>query len=241
MKQIFKTEMKRAMSGKGMVLSMLIGTVLGIAHVIREIIPAYRANLTNFYNEFPILSPHSAAETWMAGSPSNLEGFIFFLILPILASLPFGTSYFEDCKEGVIKNIYMRTKREDYLKAKYAAAFLSGGIAVLVPLIFNLMCSLVLLPNLAPLSTMGDNILTPLMLFYKIFFPLFFPLFVLSPGNALNKLFHPVRAGPLHFLGDVPIHIQGKGGGMVSQVALHRLNIVPGPERIHGIGVPEVM
>lgn len=48
MKQIFKTEMKRAMSGKGMVLSMLIGTVLGIAHVIREIIPAYRANLTNF-------------------------------------------------------------------------------------------------------------------------------------------------------------------------------------------------
>ena len=37
MKQIFKTEMKRAMSGKGMVLSMLIGTVLGIAHVIREI------------------------------------------------------------------------------------------------------------------------------------------------------------------------------------------------------------
>lgn len=170
MKQIFKTEMKRAMSGKGMVLSMLIGTVLGIAHVIREIIPAYRANLTNFYNEFPILSPHSAAETWMAGSPSNLEGFIFFLILPILASLPFGTSYFEDCKEGVIKNIYMRTKREDYLKAKYAAAFLSGGIAVLVPLIFNLMCSLVLLPNLAPLSTMGDNILTPLMLFYKIFF-----------------------------------------------------------------------
>ena len=75
MKQIFKTEMKRAMSGKGMVLSMLIGTVLGIAHVIREIIPAYRANLTNFYNELTlILSPHSAVETWMAGSPSNLEG-----------------------------------------------------------------------------------------------------------------------------------------------------------------------
>lgn len=96
MKQIFKTEMKRAMRGNGMALSILIGILLGTAHVIQEIIPAYRANLTNFYNEFPILSPHSAVETWMAGSPSNLEGFIFFLILPILASLPFGTSYFED-------------------------------------------------------------------------------------------------------------------------------------------------
>ena len=102
MKQIFKTEMKRAMSGKGMVLSMLIGTVLGIAHVIREIIPAYRANLTNFYNEFPILSPHSAVETWMAGSPSNLEGFIFFLILPILASLP----------KGIIKKVPKRSNKK---------------------------------------------------------------------------------------------------------------------------------
>ena len=65
--------------------------------------------------------------------------------------------------------------------AKYVVAFLSGGIAVLVPLIFNLMCSLVLLPNLAPLSTMGENILTPLMLFYKIFFthPMIYTMFFL--------------------------------------------------------------
>mgnify|MGYP000488392714 CR=1 FL=1 len=48
-----------------MALSILIGILLGTAHVIQEIIPAYRANLTNFYNEFPILSPHSAVETWM--------------------------------------------------------------------------------------------------------------------------------------------------------------------------------
>ena len=62
MKQIFKTEMKRAMRGNGMALSILIGILLGTAHVIQEIIPAYRANLTNFYNEFPILSPHSAVQ-----------------------------------------------------------------------------------------------------------------------------------------------------------------------------------
>lgn len=48
MKQIFKTEMKRAMRGNGMALSILIGILLGTAHVIQEIIPAYRANLTNF-------------------------------------------------------------------------------------------------------------------------------------------------------------------------------------------------
>ena len=98
MKQIFKTEMKRAMSGKGMVLSMLIGTVLGIAHVIREIIPAYRANLTNFYNEFPILSPHSAVETWMAGSPSNLEVVSMGIGIPV--------TFFVFMKKGAKEDVF---------------------------------------------------------------------------------------------------------------------------------------
>ena len=48
MKQIFKTEMKRAMRGNGMALSILIGILIGTAHVIQEIIPADRANITNF-------------------------------------------------------------------------------------------------------------------------------------------------------------------------------------------------
>ena len=29
----------------------------------------------------------------------------------------------------------------------------------------------------------------------------------------MDKLLHPVRAGPLHFLRDMPIYVQGKGGG----------------------------
>lgn len=170
MKQILKTELKRAMRGKGMLLSILIGSIVGIAHIIQYIIPAYQANLTHFYENFPILSPNSSLETWIAGSPLNLEGFIFFLILPILACLPFGTSYFDDRDSGFIKNIYMRTDRKKYLMAKYISAFFSGGIAVIIPLLLNLICSLVMLPNLLPISTMGQNGITPLMLFYKLFF-----------------------------------------------------------------------
>lgn len=71
MKQIFKTEMKRAMRGNGMALSILIGILIGTAHVIQEIIPAYRANLTNFYNEFPILSPHSAGHVFSSIYPDK--------------------------------------------------------------------------------------------------------------------------------------------------------------------------
>lgn len=170
MKQIFKAELGRAMHGRGMFLSLLIGSVLAGAHTIQYIVPAYQANLTRFYEDFPILSPNSSVESWMAGNSLNLEGFIFFLILPILACLPFGTSYYNDCNSGFIKNIYMRTARKEYLVAKYLSAFLAGGVAVVVPLVLNLACSLILLPNLLPISSMGQNGICPLMLFYRIFF-----------------------------------------------------------------------
>ncbi|WP_295753654.1 hypothetical protein, partial [uncultured Oscillibacter sp.] len=44
-------------------------------------------------------------------------------------------------------------------------------------------------------------------------FPYFFPYSHLGPGNALNKLLYSVGAGPLHFLRDMSINVQGKGGG----------------------------
>lgn len=72
-------------------------------------------------------------------------------------------------------------------------------------------------------------------------FPYFFPYSHSGPGNALNKLLHPFSTGPLHFLRDMPINVQGKGGGMVSEITLNRLNIVPGPKRDHGVAMPEVV
>ena len=64
----------------------------------------------------------------------------------------------------------MRTARKDYLVAKFLSAFLAGGVAVVIPLVLNLASSLILLPNLLPISSMGQNGINPLMLFYKIFF-----------------------------------------------------------------------
>ena len=37
------------------------------------------------------------------------------------------------------------------------------------------------------------------------------------------------------------IDVQRKGGGGVAQIALHGFDIVPGPERGHGVAVPEIV
>lgn len=170
MRQIFKIEINRAMKGWGMRLSLLIGFSVSIAHVIQYVIPLYQSNLTRFYEEAPIVSPHTVAENWLAGNAGSLEAFIYFLLIPLLAALPFGASYFDDNKSGFLKNIYMRSSRKQYLSAKYIAAFLSGGTAVVIPLAVNVMCCLCLLPNLQPVAAMGFNGINPQDLFCDIFF-----------------------------------------------------------------------
>ncbi len=65
-------------------------------------------------------------------------------------------------------------------------------------------------------------------------FPLFFPLLA---ANPLDEGLHPGGAGLLHLIRDMTVDIQRKGGGGVAQVALHRFDVVPGPNRGHGVGV----
>lgn len=170
MKNIWKEEMDRALRSRGMFLAVLIGILLCAAQVIQYQIPAYRANLSGFYEKFPIMSPNIFADRWLAGNPGNLEGFIYFLILPLLAALPFGTSYFEDNRSGYLKGIYLRISRSKYLSAKYMAAFLGGGIAVTVPLLLNLMCSMVLLPGILPQPIFTGNTINAASLLYEIYF-----------------------------------------------------------------------
>ena len=61
----------------------------------------------------------------------------------------------------------------------------------------------------------------------KILDPSNYPLQV---RNTFYEVLHSGGAGLSHFLCDVPINVQRKGSGVVSEIALHRLNIVPGPE-----------
>lgn len=48
-------------------------------------------------------------------------------------------------------------------------------------------------------------------------------------------MLHTLRAGLPHLVGDVAVHIERKGSGVVAQVLLHRLDIVTALDSGHGI------
>ncbi len=86
-------------------------------------------------------------QAWIGTNYQFAFNSLFYVILPILACLPFGGSYFWDQKNGYDKNICVKTSRIRYLYAKMVAVFFVGFLAVVIPLLLSLFLSAGLYPN----------------------------------------------------------------------------------------------
>lgn len=155
MLKVFKEEMKRAFCGDGMKLSLAVGMLISLAHVVQYGLVNYSMLQSTDFSRYSMVHPMPVVEGWLGGNTYNLQSFIFFLLLPLLATLPFGISYFDEQRNGVLRNVFLRVSRKEYLRAKYFSTFLSGGTAIVLPLLANLVLTMVLLPNHS-----GTNILT---------------------------------------------------------------------------------
>lgn len=144
----FKMELKRAITGVGMVIALCIG--LGCVcykhYSVYERISnsaklAEHFNV-NIYHEFGKITFY---EYWMPGALEVGTLYIFYF-MGLIAALPFGISYYRDRKSGVVKNICIRSGNRQYLLSKYAAVYVSGGLAVTIPLIVDFMIAKVWVP-----------------------------------------------------------------------------------------------
>ena len=72
----------------------------------------------------------------------------------------------------------------------------------------------------------------------KTGFSLIFSLIGSTGGNCADKTLHAVGTFALHLVSHMAIHVQRKGGCGVTQITLHRLDVVPGSNRGNGVGVP---
>lgn len=160
MMRVYKFEMKRAVKTSGFKIAMVFGTFLALIDFIQYGM-VYARNLAKGHGLFEHLSyPCIVSESWICGGISKYAG-VFFVVLPILAVLPFGTSYFSDCKDNIIVSICSRIKRKTYIRIKYLITFLTGGFVSVYPLCLNyLLCSSVL-PGLNAQSASYVGVVIP--------------------------------------------------------------------------------
>ncbi len=163
---VLKLELKKAFKNKFFWISVVLGcliTLLSFEHMVNmyyEGMSAISGNSTDI-----IYDPHIGINTvfncWIGGEPFSLGSSIYFFVFPLLIALPYGWSYSEERKCGYRRMMIAKTGKKKYYCAKYVAVFLSGGVAMVLPLIFNFWMTLLVVPAILPDVTMN--------MFYGVF------------------------------------------------------------------------
>lgn len=149
-----KLELYRLFRSKGLLAALAIGFFFVGSHIITVVLPYAQANSGIVFDN-PMRVPFSACMFFMGYDMYGWQGQIYYGLLPLLAAFPYVNSYYCDIYQGYIKNLQVRCRKRDYLTAKYLAVFLSGGIAVVLPLIADILLCLALLPVHQPILATG--------------------------------------------------------------------------------------
>ncbi len=148
MKSLLKIELRRAFFNNTWFLSaVLLGLIITGSQLLQTVVPV-ACNLDKYMNR-----PGYLFSRWIGGALMGVQPFLYYLLLPVIAVLPYAGSFFEDKKDGYLKNILIRAEKKNYLAAKYLAVFLSGGTAVVIPLLANFAVTALLLPAIRPQPT----------------------------------------------------------------------------------------
>lgn len=159
MARLLSRELKRALTSPGMIISVVVGLAISIAYTWMVQLQMVEMNRQWVNGEllYELMCPKSAEVYNMLQDITNAQPFIFYMLLPVLAVLPFGASLSQDKKSGYLVQLRQRCSSASCMRAKYFATFLSGGIAVIIPLIVSILCAYMLLPSILPDATMPMN------------------------------------------------------------------------------------
>ena len=164
MRQILKLEIYKALRTKTFFISIGIGIIISVLQTNwfynNFFVENYRLleeymNLTNDDpHYFNVWFETGVLQGWLGCEYASVYNELFFLIMPLLAVLPYGGALYMEWNKGYSAQILIRCDRKKYFTAKMIAVFVSGGIAISIPLIFNFIVSACYLPMIGvdPLS-----------------------------------------------------------------------------------------
>lgn len=156
MKSNIRAELWKAVHNKMLYAALAAGVIISMLNVI-ENIPVVK-DITEWLigvvkNNRSCSRSYQGCSlfiNWIAVNCSSLGYSIFFFTWPILATIPYGWSYFKERTSGVYNQLVSRTSRKVYFFSKFLATFVSGGIAVSLPLLLNLLVNALVCPYYVP-------------------------------------------------------------------------------------------
>lgn len=89
---------------------------------------------------------YSLFHLWMGLYVGTRGALLFYTVWPILAAMAYGWSYIGERRSGVYNQIASRTSAGTYYISKFIAVFVSGGLAVAVPVLLGLLANAMVVP-----------------------------------------------------------------------------------------------
>lgn len=156
MKTAIRSELYKAVHTRMLYIAIATGLVICAVDVISCIglIQEFDTRIASIVNRNASLrtghTGYSLFYLWMGISSTNLGGGLFHIVWPALAAMAYGWSYNEERRSGLYNQIVIRSSPTAYYNAKYIGVFVSGGLAVSVPLLINLLVNALILPYDVP-------------------------------------------------------------------------------------------
>ena len=134
---MIETELRRAFRSRGMLVVVLVAVMLAAGNLYSSLqMDRHFAEIRKMMLEQHDVTyyPYIAFEKYIGDNMFLPYNGIYYILFPILAVLPFGTSLVRDEQLHYTRNILVRQSKRRYFLAKYIAAYVSGAVAVLLPL-----------------------------------------------------------------------------------------------------------
>ena len=170
-----RTELRKALTNKMLYIAIMFGIVicgmdvfdnaLKIQEFDQRISDALAYGGTGRTSH----TGYSLFYLWMGMTPMTQGSNWFCLIWPVLAAMAYGWSYADERRSGLFNQIASRGNPRRYYIAKYAAVFISGGLAVAIPVLLNLLVNALVCPfdYISPSFGLVQNINFMSALFYQ--------------------------------------------------------------------------
>lgn len=153
MKMGLKAELWKALHNPMFYAALILGCLISSVNVAENLITADQIKSIIFAED------HTGSQSpwgfplfllWMPVNGASYGRYLFYLVWPVLAAMPFGWSYLQERRDGLFNQLVSRMGRKSYYVVKYIAVFISGGLVVAVPVLFNLLVNATFCPYVLP-------------------------------------------------------------------------------------------
>ena len=174
MRNILKIELKKGLKNKFFVISLIIGLVIALwgflynyyLHVDHvELMNSLMQQDPNFIKNF--VAESTVFNSWIGGEAFSLASVLYFFVFPLLIAIPYGWSYAEEKSNGYVKTVVVKSGKKQYFLAKYITVFVTGGLAMVIPLVINFLLTMLVIPSITPLpeyltsyGIVGDSLMS---------------------------------------------------------------------------------